>query len=382
MSKKTAPKIYDSAGKQLPVSARSWYFLRASAETETPGIEVYVYGEIGGWGITASHFVQDLRALDDGASPVMVAFNSIGGDLFDGLAMHNALSRLGERCTARIDALAASAASVAACGAHRVVIAANAMMMIHNPWTYSSGDAEALRRVADVLDQTFEVIIAAYKAKAPNIDEVELRRLVNAETWLTAAEAVALGLADEIGNGIEVKACIGEGAALQRYQRAPKALLAQLDDATDSPEPTAPEDPPAPPPENQSSTLALMITQGCTAAGISNLIEPLISLTKLADEATVQAALTKAKSVRDLCVAARLPELVEGFVRDDLDPQAVRARLFDKLTGKGGFEIDNSLPLEPDNAVKPTSRQPDPGGIWAARRGTQHQRNPAPGARQ
>ncbi|MEX6677980.1 Clp protease ClpP [Pseudomonas sp. W2Oct36] len=382
MSKKTAPKIYDSAGKQLPVSAKSWYFLRASAETETPGIEVYVYGEIGGWGITASQFVQDLRALDDGASPVMVAFNSIGGDLFDGLAMHNALSRLGERCTARIDALAASAASVAACGAHRVVIAANAMMMIHNPWTYSSGDAESLRRVADVLDQTFEVIIAAYKAKAPNIDEEELRRLVNAETWLTAAEAVALGLADEIGNGIEVKACIGEGAVLQRYQRAPKALLAQLDDATDPPEPTAPEDPPAPTPENQSSTLALMITQGCTAAGISNLIEPLISLTKLADEATVQAALTKAKSVRDLCVAARLPELVEGFVLDDLDPQAVRARLFDKLTGKGGFEIDNSLPLEPDNVVKPTARQPDPGGIWAARRGTQHQRNPAPGARQ
>jgi ATP-dependent protease ClpP protease subunit len=382
MSKKTAPTIYDSAGKQLPVSAKSWYFLRASAETETPGIEVYVYGEIGGWGITASQFVQDLRALDDGASPVMVAFNSIGGDLFDGLAMHNALSRLGERCTARIDALAASAASVAACGAHRVVIAANAMMMIHNPWTYSSGDAESLRRVADVLDQTFEVIIAAYKAKAPNIDEDELRRLVNAETWLTAAEAVALGLADEIGNGIEVKACIGEGAVLQRYQRAPKALLAQLDDATDAPEPTAPKDPPAPPPENQSSTLALMITQGCTAAGISNLIEPLISITKLADEATVQAALTKAKSVRDLCVAARLPELVEGFVRDDLDPQAVRARLFDKLTGKGGFEIDNSLPLEPDNVVKPTARQPDPGGIWAARRGTQQQRTPAPGARQ
>jgi len=382
MSKKTAPTIYDSAGKQLPVSAKSWYFLRASAEAETPGIEVYVYGEIGGWGITASQFVQDLRALDDGASPVMVAFNSIGGDLFDGLAMHNTLSRLGERCTARIDALAASAASVAACGAHKVVIAANAMMMIHNPWTYSSGDAESLRRVADVLDQTFEVIISAYKAKAPNIDEEELRRLVNAETWLTAAEAVALGLADEIGNGIEVKACIGEGAVLQRYQRAPIALLAQLDDATDPPEPTAPKEPPAPPPENQSSTLALMITQGCTAAGISNLIEPLISLTKLADEATVQAALTKAKSVRDLCVAARLPELVEGFVRDDLDPQAVRARLFDKLTGKGGFEIDNSLPLEPDNVVKPTARQPDPGGIWAARRGTQHQRTKASGARQ
>lgn len=376
MSKKTPPRIYDSAGQPVPVSAKSWYHLRANSEAEQPAIEVYVYGEIGGWGITASQFVQDLRALDDGTSPVLVAFNSVGGDLFDGLAMHNALSRMGERCTARVDALAASAASVAVCGAHRVVIAASAMLMIHNPWTYSSGDAEDFRRVADVLDQTLEAIIAAYKAKAPGIDDAELRRLVNAETWLTAAEAVALGLADEIGNGIEVKACLGEGAALHRYQHAPKALLAQLEE---QPETEDLNDPPAAPTESAASNLALMITQGCTRAGISNLIEPLIAQTKLFDEATVQAALANAKAVNDLCVAARLPELVEGFVRAELDPQAVRARLFDKLTGKGGFEIDNSLPLESDS-VQSQAREPDPGGIWAARRNNIKQRTSGNGA--
>ena len=74
-------------------------------------------------GITANQFIQDLKAVDDGSSPVLVAFNSIGGDLFDGLAIHNVLNRLGERCTARIDALAASAASVATCGAHRLEMA-------------------------------------------------------------------------------------------------------------------------------------------------------------------------------------------------------------------------------------------------------------------
>jgi ATP-dependent protease ClpP protease subunit len=374
MSKKTPPRIYDSAGKQVPVSAKNWYFLQASTEAEQPVIEVYVYGEIGGWGITANQFVRDLRALDDGTSPIVVAFNSIGGDLFDGLAMHNALSRLGERCTARVDALAASAASIAVCGAHRVVIASNAMLMIHNPWTYSSGDADDFRRVADVLDQTLEAIIAAYKSKAPAIDDGELRRLVNAETWLTAAEAVALGLADEIGNGIEVKACIGEGAVLHRYQHAPEGLLAQLDEPS---EPPTQDDPPAP--ESDSTRLALMITQGCTSAGISNLIEPLIARTKLADEATVQKALTQAKAIKDLCVAARLPELVEEYVRAELDPEAVRARLFDKLTGKGGFEIDNSLPLEPDQ-IQAQGRQPNPGGIWAARRNNGKQQTSANGA--
>jgi hypothetical protein len=118
MSKKTRPRVYNRAGQRVPVQDKTWYALQASGEAAERVIEVFVYGEIGTWGITANQFVQDLRALDDGVSPVIAAFNSIGGDLFDGLAMHNALSRLGERCTGRIDALAASAASVAVCGDH------------------------------------------------------------------------------------------------------------------------------------------------------------------------------------------------------------------------------------------------------------------------
>lgn len=341
-----------------------WYNFKATGEAEQRLIEVYVYGEIGAWGITANQFVRDLVALDDGVSPITVAFNSIGGDLFDGLAIHNALARLGTRCTGRVDALAASAASVAVCGAHRVVIAANAMLMIHNPWTYAAGDAEDLRKVATALDQALEVIIAAYKAKAPGIDDAELRRLVNAETWLTANEAVALGLADEVGEGVQIKACVGQGGVMQKYQHMPKALLDQL-----TPEPSPAPDMPA---------LALMLTQACSQAGISNLIEPLIAATKLVDEATVQAAITRAKAVRDLCVAARLPECALEFVQAGLDTDAVRGRLFDKLvSGGGGFEIDNTLPLADDPPPKVQAVQPDPTGIYAARRAAQGQPNGA-----
>ena len=379
MSKKAQVRVYDKAGKLVPVKDQSWYTLRASGEAEQRSIEVFVYGEIGTWGVTANQFVQDLRALDDGASPVIAAFNSIGGDLFDGLAIHNALSRLGERCTGRIDALAASAASVAVCGAHRVVIAANAMLMIHNPWTYASGDAEDFRKVAQVLDQTMEAIIAAYKAKAPDIDEEELRRLVDAETWLTANEAVALGLADEVGDGVTVKACLGQGAALQRFHNAPAELLAQLDEAP-QPDPQVPADPPEPAPVVDAAQLALLVTQRCTAAGISNLIEPLLKSTQLESEAVIQAGLTRAKAINDLCVAARLPEFSAEYVAAGLDAAAVRARLFDKLVGSGkGFEIDNSLPLEADPPPKVQAKQIDQPSIWAAR---QAARNPsAKGAR-
>jgi ATP-dependent protease ClpP protease subunit len=383
MSKKTRPRVYNRAGKRVQVQDKTWYALQASGESAERVIEVFVYGEIGAWGITANQFVQDLRAMDDGVSPVIAAFNSIGGDLFDGLAMHNALSRLGERCTGRIDALAASAASVAVCGAHRVVIASNAMLMIHNPWTYAAGDAEDFRKVADVLDQTMEAIIAAYKAKAPDIDEEELRRLVAAETWLTASEAVALGLADEVGDGVTVKACLGQGAVLQRYQHAPPELLAQLDEPPEPDPELELADPPLVPPVVDSAKLALMITQRCTEAGISNLVEPLLSSTRLESEEVVQAGLTRAKAVNDLCVAARLPEFSVEYVAAGLDVAAVRARLFDKIVSSGkGFEIDNSLPLDNDPAPKVQAKQLDQPSIWSARQAAQSgQSRPATGAR-
>lgn len=372
MSKNAKPRIYNRAGKRVEVKDKTWYAVHASGEATERVIEVFVYGEIGAWGITANQFVQDLRAMDDGVSPVVAAFNSIGGDLFDGLAMHNALSRLGERCTGRIDALAASAASVAVCGAHRVVIAANAMLMIHNPYTYAGGGAEDFRRVADVLDQTLEAIIAAYKAKAPDIDEAELRRMVDAETWLTANEAVALGLADEVGDGIKVKACLGQGAVLQRFQHAPAELVAQLDEAPEPDPDLDPVDPPLVPPVVESAKLALMITQRCTAAGISNLVEPLLNSTQLESEEIVLAGLARAKAVNDLCVAARLPEFSAEYVAAGLDAAAVRARLFDKIVTSGkGFEIDNSLPLADDPAPKVLAKQPDPNSIWAARQAAQ-----------
>lgn len=368
-------RIFNKAKALPPIEDGHWYSITAAAEDEADSkvIEVYVYGEIGAWGITASQFIQDLKAVDDGVSPVVVAFNTNGGDLFEGLAIHSALKRLGERCTGRVDGLAASAGSVAVCGAHRVVMASSAFLMVHNPYIWAGGDAEDLRRLADVLDKAFEAMIAAYKAKAPDIDEDELRRLVNAETWLTASEAVALGLADEVSTDVKVQACLGQGSTMARYRNTPQALLDQLKAVKEEPAEPVVQEPDGDPSPTQtasdSAALALMITQACAQAGISNLVEPLIASTKLADEATVQAALTRAKAVRDLCVAARLPEMTGEYVQASLDANAVRARLFDKLVGSGkGFEIDNSLPPADDLPEKVQAKAPNPSSIWSARR--------------
>lgn len=88
-------------------TSRCWYHICAQATLQQPkAIEVLIYDEIGLWGISATQFLQDLEAIDDGIAPITIAINSPGGSVFDGFAIYNALRRLGVRCTVRIDGLA------------------------------------------------------------------------------------------------------------------------------------------------------------------------------------------------------------------------------------------------------------------------------------
>ncbi|HCT6682800.1 TPA: Clp protease ClpP, partial [Pseudomonas aeruginosa] len=106
------PRIQNKAQGAPDLQAEHWYSVKALSAEGTgsaASIEIYIYGEIGFWGITSADFIRDLKAVDDGTSPVLVHFDTIGGDLFDGIAIHNALRALGERCTARIDGACFSA---------------------------------------------------------------------------------------------------------------------------------------------------------------------------------------------------------------------------------------------------------------------------------
>lgn len=366
------PRIFAKAGGPPRAKGRSWYRIEAKAgDGEAPGtVEVFIYDEIGLWGISAARFVEDLKAADDGAANVTVAINSPGGDVFDGFAIHNALARLGQRCTARIDGIAASAASVIACGAHQVVMAANSQMMIHNPWTITYGTAEELRKTADAMDKARDGILASYRRKAPAIDDVELIRMLDDETWLTADEAVALGLADAIGDAVEIKACRGATGVLARFKHAPQALLDdEQDDPADSEGQQVDVDPPPandPPPPQTAAQLAARITQACLKSGMPELAEVLITTTNLKDETAVTAELERVQAVRDLCVTAKLPELAADYAKAGLSAEAVRARLFDKIIAADKGEIDNKEPAADDGKAK--AKAPNSSAIYAARK--------------
>jgi ATP-dependent Clp endopeptidase proteolytic subunit ClpP len=176
-----------------------WY--RIENKADTSAAEVFIYDEIGGFGVTSGDFLNDLRGIE---GDVKLHLNSPGGDVFDGLTIYQALkSRAGET-TVVVDGLAASIASVIAMGADKVVMAPKATMMIHEGWTAAIGNSADMRKLADLLDKTSANIASVYADKAGGTVEFWRDRMRD-ETWYSADEAMEAGLIDEVEGKVNRK---------------------------------------------------------------------------------------------------------------------------------------------------------------------------------
>ncbi|MEV7470263.1 head maturation protease, ClpP-related [Streptomyces kronopolitis] len=173
---------------------------------------LYIYDEIGYWGVTASDLVEELSELT-GVTAIDVHINSPGGEVFDGLAIMNSLRAHPATVTTYVDGMAASIASVIAMAGERVVMGPHSQMMIHEGSGLCIGDADEMRKMADLLDFQSDNIAGVYQAKAGGNVE-DWRALMRAETWFTAEEAVTAGLADEVAKPKEPAAPAGVPAAM------------------------------------------------------------------------------------------------------------------------------------------------------------------------
>jgi ATP-dependent protease ClpP protease subunit len=160
---------------------------------------IRMYGPIdswgGYWGISTKDMGIVLDALPDSVTQIILRINSPGGDVFEGVSILNMLRAHKASVTAVVDGLAASAASFIAAGCDEAVMSPGTQMMIHSPWSITLGNAVELRQKADMLDKLESSIVEIYTAKA---GEKDWAVLLAADTWLTAAESVELGLADRI----------------------------------------------------------------------------------------------------------------------------------------------------------------------------------------
>jgi ATP-dependent Clp protease protease subunit len=205
-----------------------WDFKNKDSDTG----ELMLYGDISEmtwWGdeVTPKQFKKDLDALGD-IKNLNIYINSGGGDVFAGQAIHSMLKRHSANKTVYVDGLAASIASVIAMAGDKVIMPKNAMMMIHNAWTISMGNAQDFRKLADDMDKIDESIQTTYVGKT-GMDKQKIADMMNAETWMTAEEAVEKGFADEIEEEKKLAASInggflmlnGQKFDLERYKNKP-----------------------------------------------------------------------------------------------------------------------------------------------------------------
>lgn len=162
-----------------------------------------VYGSIGGWFSENNAEAVRRKIQDVKAEKIHVHINSGGGSAFDGVAICNQLKQHSAEIIVHIDGWAASAASVIAMAGDKIIMPSNTVMMIHQASTFEYGNADLFEKTARDLRKIDSALAASYKKRFIGTDE-ELKQLLKDETWLTAEEAVALGLADEIADEIEI----------------------------------------------------------------------------------------------------------------------------------------------------------------------------------
>ena len=155
--------------------------------------EFRLFGEIGAPGLDAATLAGFLDANPDGA---LLTINSPGGNAMEGAAMLAAVEAHGG-VTVHVVGVAASAASLIMVGAQAVRVHPAAMVMIHDPAALIFGPAPELRKMADDLDKVTSTYAAAYSRHTGNA-LARVRAWMQAETWMTAEEAVALHFADEV----------------------------------------------------------------------------------------------------------------------------------------------------------------------------------------
>jgi len=291
---------------------KSWYSLKA----QNGNAELMIYDEIGGWGISARQFASDLQALGK-IGTLTARIHSPGGDVFEGMAIYNMIKGHPAHKVCHIDGLAASMASVIAMAFDEVIMPENAMMMVHKPWGGTLGDADDMRKYADLLDKVESNLVGAYQQKT-GLPEDELHTLLAAETWLTGREAVEKGFANTLTEPLQMAASLNS-KRLKDFANMPESLKNLFAPQGNVPGVTNPPAPAANPPTPAASV-------------------PAPAAPSAADIHAAAKAMNKARTDGINTAFATFPQLTElknsCLANDDIDADKAKDMILAKL-GEG-----------------------------------------------
>lgn len=210
-------------------------------EVEPSRGDLFLYGDIAdsSWwdeDITPKEVIEAVSSLGN-INELTVHINSNGGDVFAGIAIMNYLNSLGIQVNVIISALAASIASVIACGLNgKLGMYDTSMMMIHNPWTVCMGNSGELRARADELDKINDSTVVATYVKRASIDEEQIRSEMDEEKWLSAQECLDRGLCDYIINDENTTEDFYKSRVLNSFKHTPKEKFKNSNKKDDSEE--------------------------------------------------------------------------------------------------------------------------------------------------
>ena len=181
-----------------------------------------IYDEIGMYGIDAKSFIDEIKNIPNDTS-VLLRINSPGGSVIDGLAIYDAINRMPQKATSRIEGIAASMASVIALAADEVIMSENSLYMIHNVGGGVVGGSDDLRKAAELMDKMGDRLVNIYVSKTGQSEE-QIRSWMDEETWFSSIEAQEAGFINLVEEPIKMAAKFD----IKKYDYKNKVLVENL----------------------------------------------------------------------------------------------------------------------------------------------------------
>lgn len=188
--------------------------------------EMFMYGDISKYEISASIVGKELRSLDAKVTDIDIRLFSPGGDVFQGVAIYNLLKQSDKKVTVYVDGMAASIASIIMLAGDEIIMGEGSQIMIHKPWTVAIGNATDLMDTIDQLDRVENEMLKIYQ-KATNLPESQILKMMSDETWFNTEEALEMGFADK---QIEAQAHMNIAASINEKEWIKKKHLVTAND--------------------------------------------------------------------------------------------------------------------------------------------------------
>ncbi len=370
---------------------KTWFSIKAQAADSSAPAEISIHDSIGAWNINAQDFLAQLKAIS--AKDITLTINSPGGSVFDGVAIYNGLRNHGANITVHVLGVAASIASIIAMAGDKIIMPENTFMMVHSPLNALRGNAADMREMADLLDKVESSLIATYVART-GLSHEEIKALLDAETLMTASEAVKLGFADEMRPALKIAASfdlenlpenvqaifkaaqiedsavvvpsfsakiaafVGEFIASVDVAALPENIRTVLTAVKNaSPEDLAALDAAMKPPKAEvppvlptTKTFAAEVNTLATEAGLQDYVAAWLLDASLTTVDQAKAAINEALEVRALCEYAKKPEMAAQMIES-------RTLLIDarkELCAARAAETDKTTV----NSTQPSNKQP------------------------